>query len=186
MSKRMERNELLLELDGDTLVLRAVWSAITSAPFPLVVVNGFERERVRREPRGLDHTIVVNPEFEGPSSRLPHVGLRPLHDDVGAAVAMLPDVVRVSAATFSGGKAAVTGASSPLAGSRYGDGRAPPIHFRRLLFDELLAWDDGGCSRPVVRGHAGEALHVDRPAEVLDDLDAPEDWVRLAGRSGAD
>lgn len=185
-STRMGRNKLLLELDGETLVRRAVRSAITAALSPVVVVTGFERERVRRELRGLDRTIVVNPEFDGPSSRSFHVGLRALPGDVGAAVVILPDMVHVSAETLSRVTAAAKGASPPLVVSRYGDVTAPPILFRRALFDELLAWDGEGCGKPVVRAHAHEAAYVDWPAEALDDADTPEDWARLGGGVEAD
>ena len=184
-SRRMGRNKLLLELGGESLVRRAVRNAVRAGLSPVVVVVGFEKERVRRELRGLDRMIVANPDFDGPSSRSFHAGLGALPSDVGAAVVILPDMVRVSAETLRAVKAAGTARprSRPpvLVVSRYGGVTAPPILFRRVLFDELLAWDGEGCGKPVVKAHASEAAYVDWPPDLLDDVDTPEDWARLGG-----
>ena len=184
-SRRMGRNKLLLELDGQSLVRRATGNAVRAGLSPVVVVVGFESERVRRELRGLGPTIVRNPDFDGPSSRSFHVGLGALPPDVEGAVVVLPDMVRVSSETLRAvkdlGTAAPPARRPPLVVSRYGGVSAPPILFRRSLFDELLAWDGEGCGKPVVRAHASEALYVDWPPELLDDVDTPEDWKQLGG-----
>src|SRR5690606_39667905 len=69
----------------------------------------------------------------------------------------------------------------------------PPSHpfpyttlFRsRELFAELLAWSGEGCGKPVVQAHAREALHVDWPPAMLEDVDTPEDLERVTGRSAS-
>ena len=179
MSTRMGKNKLLLELDGEPLVRRAARSALDAGLDPVVVVVGFEAHQVRRALEGLHVDIVTNHDFRGPSSKSFHSGLSALPPDVTAAVVILPDMVHVSAETLGRVHAAAGTSSAPLIASRYGDVTAPPILFRRPLFDELLAWEGEGCGKPVVKAYASEAMYVDWPVEALDDVDTPEDFARV-------
>src|SRR5947199_9320372 len=95
---------------------------------------------------------------------------------------MLGDMVRVSAETLAMLVAAARGTEAPLVVSRYGDVTAPPLLFRRALFGELLAWSGEGCGKTVVQGHRDEALFLDWPAEVLADVDTPEDFAAATAR----
>jgi len=195
-STRMGCNKLMLELDGETLVRRAARIAEAGGLAPVVVVVGFEEGRVRDELRELRPTIVTNPAFAGPSSLSFHVGLRALPSDVDAAVVVLPDMVHVSRSMIRGLVSTAQGGPGiaerspdaasppPLVVSRYGGVTAPPILFRRKLFDELLAWTGEGCGRPVVRAHAAEAAYLDWPSATLDDVDTPDDWEQLARSQG--
>lgn len=181
-SSRMGRNKMLLRLDGEALVRRATRTALSAGLAPVVVVVGFEGELVRRELEGLDCQTATNADYTGPSSRSFHVGLRALPPEVGAAVAILPDMVHVTEAMVRGLVATSKESPAPLLVSRYGDVTAPPILFRRALFGELLDWEGEGCGKPIVRAHAHEASYLDWPHSALDDVDTPEDFARVGGR----
>lgn len=181
VSSRMGRNKMLLQLDGESLVRRAVGAALTAGLAPVVAVVGFEEERVRRELDGLDCQTATNPSYTGFTSGSLHVGLRALPPDVGVAVVLLGDMVHVSARMLRGLLVASTVSDAPLIVSRYGDVTAPPILFQRPLFGELLDWHGEGCGKAVVRAHGHEATYLDWPAHALEDIDTPEDFAR-AGR----
>jgi molybdenum cofactor cytidylyltransferase len=181
-SSRMGRNKMLLELDGEALVRRAARIAAEGGLDPVVVVVGFEADRVHAALDGLPCRLVLNARFDGPSSRSFHAGLRALEPDVAAAVAILPDMVHVTAEMVEAVVAAARRSPAPLVASRYGEVTAPPILFRRALFAELLAWEGEGCGKPVVRAHAPETAHLDWPAALLEDLDTPEDLARMEAR----
>ena len=125
------------------------------------------------------YEFAINPDFTGPTSGSLHQGLNALGPDVEAAVVMLGDMVRVSAETLAMLVAAARGTEAPLVVSRYGDVTAPPLLFRRALFDELLAWTGEGCGKVVVQRHRESAYYLDWPAERLADVDTPEDFQRL-------
>src|SRR5437879_312284 len=133
--------------------------------------------RGRREPR-----------FHRPDERLAAQGSRAARPrrwggrDVGAAVVLLADMVLVTQQMLAGLVAAARGSPAPLVVSRYGDVTAPPLLFRRALFGELLAWSGEGCGKTVVQGHRDEALFLDWPAEVLADVDTPEDFAAATAR----
>ena len=122
---------------------------------------------------------MTNHDFHGPSSKSFHAGLNSLPPEVDAVVVILPDMVHVSAETLGRVHAAAGTSSEPLIASRYGSVTAPPILFRRSLFDELLAWDGEGCGKPVVKAYVSETTFVDWPIEMLDDVDTPEDFARV-------
>lgn len=183
-SRRMGKNKMLLELDGESLIRRAAKRALAAGLSPLVVVIGHEADRLRAELKGLPVTIAVNPAYTGPTSGSLHQGLNALGSDVDAAIVMLGDMVQVTAETLAMLIAAARGTEASLVVSRYGDVTAPPLLFRRALFAELLAWTGEGCGKAVVQAHKHEAMYIDRPQALLVDVDTPEDFAAAiaAGR----
>jgi len=175
-SRRMGRNKMLLELEGEALVRRAARRALAAGLSPVVVVLGHEADRVRAALADLGLLIALNPDFAGPTSGSLHAALDLLGEDVGAAVVLLGDMVHVSEAALAELMRRARSSHAPLVVSRYGDVTAPPLLFRRALFGELLAWTGEGCGKAVVQAHKREALYVDRPAGVLVDVDTPEDF----------
>ena len=180
-SRRMGagRNKMLLELDGEPLVRRAARRALAAGLAPVVVVLGHEADRVQAALAGLGCDCVVNPDFTGPTSGSLHLGLRGLGADAGAAVVTLGDMVHVSDDMLARLIAAGRESDAPLVVSRYGEVTAPPLLFRRVLFDELLAWTGEGCGKAVVQRHRDSARYLDWPAERLTDVDTPDDFQRL-------
>ena len=179
-STRMGRNKMLLELDGVTLVRRAVEHAVAAGLFPVVVVIGPEAEFVREAVDGLPCTFAINSEFTGPTSGSLHAGLNALPPGVAAVMVMLGDMPFVTSTMLRQLTFALNSKSAPLAVSRYGEVLAPPLLFQRALFAELLAWHGEGCGKQVVLRHSDAAAFVDWPVEALNDVDTPAD-ARRAG-----
>jgi len=182
-SSRMGTNKMLLELDGESLVRRAVRRALAAGLAPVVVVIGHEPDRIRAELKDLAVEFAVNPDYTGPTSGSLHRGLNALGPEVGAAVVMLGDMVRVTRETLAMLVAAARGTDAPLVVSRYGAVTAPPLLFRRALFPELLGWTGEGCGKTVVKAHSHEAMYVDRPVALLADVDTPEDFAAAQNSS---
>ena len=182
-SRRMGRNKMLLELEGESLVRRAAKRALAAGLSPVVVVIGHEADRVRAELKDLPVEFAVNPDYTGPTSGSLHQGLNRLGPEVDAAIVMLGDMVRVSEQTLAMLVAAARGTEAPLVVSRYGTVTAPPLLFRRALFTELLAWTGEGCGKAVVQAHSREAMFVDRPVALLADVDTPADFEAVQSRS---
>ena len=184
-SRRMGpgRNKMLLELEGEPLVRRAVRRALTAGLSPVVVVLGHEADRARAVLADLPVEIALNPNFTGPTSTSLHAGLDRLGRDVDAAVVLLGDMVHVSEAALAELVSRARTSDAPLVVSRYGDVTAPPLLFRRLLFGELRAWTGEGCGKAVVQAHQHEALYVDRGPEMLEDVDTPEDFQKAQNSS---
>src|SRR3989442_11008609 len=95
-SRRMGRNKMLLELEGESLVRRAARRALEAGLSPVVMVLGHEAERLRVELAGLPCDCAINPDYTGPTSGSLHLGLERLPADVEAVVVLLAPMVLVT------------------------------------------------------------------------------------------
>ncbi|WP_420617155.1 nucleotidyltransferase family protein [Candidatus Palauibacter sp.] len=188
-STRMGRNKLLLDVDGETLVRRAVRLAVEVGLDPVILVTGRFREAVEREVDDLDCAPTFNPDHETGIQTSVACGVAAVPADSGAAVVMLPDMPFVTAPMVRTLVERYAETDAPLVVSRYGEVNAPPILYGRGLFGEISRMR-AGCGREVVRRHHERAIHVDWPAERLRDLDRPDEYesVRreLAGATAGD
>lgn len=187
-SKRMGRNKLLLELNGETVVRRAARTAIAAGLDPVIVVTGHAREAVEGELHGLRCRSVFNGAHAQGTHTSVAAGIGAVEPTAcAAAIVMLADMPLVTPAMLRTLVEHYRESGVPLVASRYG-GRvnAPPILYDRRLFGELREMD-ARCGRAVVRRHRHEAVEVVWPSETGLDLDRPEDYERiremLAGRA---
>jgi molybdenum cofactor cytidylyltransferase len=183
-STRMGSNKMLLELEGEPLVRRAVRAALAASVGPVLVVVGHEAERVGETVSDLPCEIVLNPEHAlGAGSSL-RAGVQAVPAEAGAAVVVLGDMPFVTGAMIRGVVERYREGHPRLVVSRYGSVTAPPTLFDRSLFGELLALggEDGG--RQVVRAHQHEAARCVWRDKAVADVDVAEDYARLLeGRS---
>ena len=120
-STRMGRNKLLPELDGEPVIRRAVGRAIDAGLSPVIVVLGFEADRIREVLSGLTHQEVVNAEFETGISSSVGLGIAAVPDEAIAAVVMLPGMPFVTTSMLETLMARYRESDAPLVISRYGD-----------------------------------------------------------------
>ncbi len=174
-STRMGRNKLLLDVDGETLVRRAVRLAGEAGLDPVILVTGRFREAVEREVEDLGCKPTFNPDHETGIQTSVARGVAAVPADCGAAVVMLPDMPFMTGRMVRTlmERHAETGA--PLVVSRYGEVNAPPILYGRGLFAEISRMR-AGCGREVVRRHHERAVHVEWPADRLRDVDRPDEY----------
>ena len=185
-SKRMGRNKLLLELDGETVVRRAVRTAIAAGLSPVVVVTGHARGEVEGQLRGLGCSTVHNRDYAAGTHTSVGAGIGAVGDECGAAVVILADMPFVTPAMLCVLVGRYREARPPLVASRYGGSvNAPPVLYDRGLFGELRRMD-ARCGREVVRRHLHAAIEVDWPAEAGRDLDHPEDYERIRAEPAGD
>lgn len=175
-STRMGRNKLLLEIDGETLVRRVVRAACGAGLDRVVVVLGHDEARVRTELDGLSCETIVNPDHARGAGTSVHAGVRHVAAEATAAVIVLADMPRVSAAMIAGLVDRYRTTHAPVVFSRYGEIQAPPTLYDRALFGELLAIDDDRGGKQVVLRHQAEAEAVVWPESALQDIDSPADY----------
>ena len=180
-STRMGENKLLLALDGETVVRRALRAAADAGLDPVVVVLGHEAERVRAEIAGLPCVPIVNPRHAAGKGTSLQAGIAEVSSatQAGAAVVMLADMPFVTAAMLATVVARHRASGAPMVVSRYGEVNAPPILYARALFAELLALPGEACGKEMIRRHKPEAALVTWPEDALADIDLPEDYRRI-------
>jgi molybdenum cofactor cytidylyltransferase len=184
-STRMGENKLLFELEGESVVRRAVGQASAAGLDPVVVVLGHDADRVRGEPRGPVVPLRRQPglrerdqqlaqdRHRDPSRHGPGGGRTARRHAVVTAAMLATLVERYGAGT------------APLVISDYDGVNAPPMLYDRSLFPELLTMEGEGCGKQVVRRHRSEADVVAWPAAALTDLDVPDDYARVRSRLAA-
>lgn len=178
-STRMGRNKLLIEIDGETLLRRAVRQAIGADLDPVIVVLGHEAGRARDAVAGLPCRPVVNEGYMHGVNASLRAGIGAVPPEAVATVVVLADMPLVTAPMIATLVERYRATAVPLVVSEYLGVIAPPTLYDRALFGELLATDAEGCVRRVVRRHEDEALRVAWPPLALTDLDVPEDVERV-------
>ncbi len=177
-SSRFGANKLLIDIDGEPIVRRAARRALEAGLAPVIVVLGFEADRVVEALQGLDVVPVVNPDHSTGMHRSLQAGIERVPPDCEAAVVILADMPLVTAAMSAAVVARFRSGPETLVISRYGEVQAPPTLYARALFPALRAAGAGG-GRAVVRDRRREAAALDWPPALLADLDRPEDIERL-------
>ena len=185
-SSRMGRNKLLLEVAGQSVLRRAVVTAVEAGLDPVLVVLGHESERARAEVESLRCEVVLNPDFqEGIHSSL-RTGIAAVPARCVAAVVLLADMPLVEARMIRTLVQRHEAERPALVVSDYEGVDAPPILYDRQLFGELRVLEGEGCGKRVVKRHTAEAVRIRWPARALTDLDLPEDVERVRAELGGE
>jgi molybdenum cofactor cytidylyltransferase len=179
LGTRMGRNKMLINLDGRSVVRRAVETATAARLSPVLVVMGHEHDRVQADLNGLLYLKVINPDYALGMNTSLRAGIAAVPDSCAAALLMLADMPLVDARMLTDLCEAFRSKQSPLVVSTYDQVVAPPIVYGRELFAELLALRAEDCGKRVVKAHRDEALELAWPASALTDLDQPGDVDRV-------
>jgi molybdenum cofactor cytidylyltransferase len=183
-SSRLGTNKLLIDIGGETIVRPAPRRALEAGLAPVIVVLGFEADRVAEALQGVDVMQVVNQDHTGGMGGSMRAGLGQVPADCEAAVVILADMPLVTSAMSAALVARFRRGPEPLVISLYGGVQAPPTLYTRALFPALGAADEGG-GRLVVREHRAAAAAMEWPPALLADLDRPEDLQRLRSQGPA-
>lgn len=184
-SRRMGKNKLFLSLQGQSVLRRAVGTAVAAGLHPVLVVLGHEAERARAELEGLPCTSVLNPAYAQGISTSLRTGIAAVPEQSAAALVMLADMPFVTKEMLTTLIERYQGSSSPLVVSSYEGIDAPPMLYDKSLFAELRELDGDGCGKKVVKRHRKEGLEVAWPASALKDLDVPADVDQARAELGA-
>jgi molybdenum cofactor cytidylyltransferase len=174
-------NKLLAEIGGRPLVRIVTDQVLASRARPVVVVTGYQRERVEAALAGLPVDFVHNAAFaDGLGSSL-KVGIAALPAQADGVIVCLGDMPQVDAAMID----KLVGALAPDKGALIAvptiDGqRGNPVVWSRRFFPELMAVEGDIGARHLI-GRYGEAV-TEVPltgTAALTDVDTPEALERV-------
>ena len=188
-SARMSpRNKLLEEIGGRPVVVRVAETALASAARPIVVVTGFEAERVTEALRGLDLTCVQNPDFAAGLSSSLRAGLAALPADSSGALILLGDMPFVEPRDLAALIAAFAakGPNSICVPARDGR-RGNPILWGSAYFPEMMRLSGDAGAKLLLEVHRDRVTEVEAASDgIFADIDAPSDLARLNPQPGSD
>jgi molybdenum cofactor cytidylyltransferase len=164
-----------------TLVGHAAHAAIEAGLDPVVVVVGYEAEKVSEALSGLPVRVVMNPEFAAGRSTSIRTGLDALPDRSGAALFLLADQPLIDAGIIKNILQIRRKTLAPVCVPVFEGRRGNPVLFDRSLFAGLreLTGDTGG--RTLLEKYRDSLVTVPAGSAVVTDIDTPEDYRRLTG-----
>lgn len=181
-SSRMgDTNKLLVEAWGKALVRHAVEAAVGSLASPVVVVTGFEADRIEACLAGLPVTIAYNGDYGRGISTSLQCGIAALPVDAEGAIICLADMPGVQAGHLD----RLIGAFDPemdraVCVPSHNGRRGNPVLWSRLFFPEIMALTGDEGARKLLRKH-GPVVHKVEMASgaILWDVDTPDALVGL-------
>jgi molybdenum cofactor cytidylyltransferase len=183
-STRMGVPKLLLPLGGEPIVRRTARHLCDSGYDEVLVVSGSEQPRIIEALDGLPVRHALNPEFATGMGSSFRTGIQHLPADSDAAMFALADQPFVGAGEYRALLDAWRLQKPLIVGSRFGDVTAPPHLFARPLYPELTVLQHG--ARDVLERHASAMVVLHFPAQLLLDIDTPEDYERARARVTAE
>jgi molybdenum cofactor cytidylyltransferase len=174
-------NKLLAAVDGKLMVARAVEVVAASQVERIIVVTGFERERIEQALKSYRVDFVHNPAYaEGISTAL-RAGLAALPDDLDGVLVCLGDMPQVSTAHIN----RLIAAFDPVEGraicvpTHHGK-RGNPVLWAKRFFSEMreVAGDVG--AKHLLGEHDTLVCEVEMSDRgVLVDIDSPQALAAL-------
>jgi molybdenum cofactor cytidylyltransferase len=173
------RPKVLLAAGEQTLLSHVVTAAKASQCDTVLVVAGSHADEVAREAKLLGARVVVNPRYMDGMATSLAAGLAALPPECEAAVILLGDQPRVSAAAIDRLIGVYRTAGKAMVLSRYGAVSGAPALIARPLFGDVQALTGDMGARGLAARHPDRVAEVPLAPEEAWDVDTPDDLSRL-------
>lgn len=169
-------NKLIADIGGKPLVRIAAEQALASKARPVIVVTGHQRDKVEAALKGLDVSVVHNPDYADGLGTSLRTGIAAVPATADGAIICLGDMPQVDAGLIDKLLAAFDPERGALVVVPVIDGkRGNPVVWSRRFFNDLMNVQGDVGARYLI-GSYGEAVAevpVDSAA-ALTDVDTPE------------
>jgi molybdenum cofactor cytidylyltransferase len=181
-STRMRgKNKLLTKIDGKPMIRRVVETALNSKVDEVVVVLGWEADKVREVLSDLPCRFTVNKNYERGQSSSIRVGLREIGQATLAVLILPGDIAIIDTKSINIVLDAFNQYSNPIVVAAHDGKPGHPILLAKQLFSEIEGINEQTFGlKAVVQRHESELRLVETGSEnTLIDFDTPEDLKRL-------
>jgi molybdenum cofactor cytidylyltransferase len=175
-STRLGQAKQLVSIDGEALLLRTVRVAREAGCSPIVVVTGFDAERMRTVLEDAAVMVVNNEEWRsgmGSSLRCGVAALDGLDPRPSDALLLVCDQIALSADVLRELRRVHGRGERPITASRYAGRAGVPAIFPAQYFAELLQVEGDRGARGVLERHADDVALIEF-GDGVKDLDTPE------------
>lgn len=180
-SSRFGQAKQLLSFQGESLVRRAVRTAIEAGCACVTVVVGDARDRIETELRETPAVIVENPEWQrglGTSIRCGLRHLLSLRPEIDAVVLLACDQPFADASVITSLIAQRENSHKPIVACSYANTLGIPALFARACFESLLALPDDSGAKALIESHSADVAQIEFEKGAID-IDTPADFERI-------
>jgi molybdenum cofactor cytidylyltransferase len=179
-------NKLLCEVDGLPMINRAVQAAVDSRCAAVVVVTGWQADRIEAALASKAVSFVRNPDYADGMSGSLRRGLASLPDGVDAVLIQLADMPWICAAHIDRLVEAFDRCDPKIVVPVRGDRRGHPVLWPRRFFAQISQLSGDIGARELLAQHASQvrAVVFDSDA-IFQDIDTPEQLALTPGVAGA-
>jgi molybdenum cofactor cytidylyltransferase len=178
-STRMGTQKLLLPLGQEAIVRRTVRQVCDAGFDDVLVVLGHAHEMTLAALDGLPIRHAINARYESGMGSSFRTAIEHLPDSA-AAMFTLADQPFVTTNEYRMVLDTCRQQAPDIISVRYGEVMAPPHLFRREFFPELAQLQHG--ARSLLERHRDRATVLHFPADLLMDIDTPEDYELAKSR----
>lgn len=180
-ASRLGQPKQLLSFRGESLVRRAVRSAIEAGCTCVAVVVGDARDRIEIELSETSAVIVENPEWQRGLGTSIRCGLRHLlssRPELNAVVLLACDQPFVDASIITSLIAQQENSGKPIVASSYAGTLGIPALFDHSCFESLLALPDDSGAKVLIASRPADVAQIEFEQGVAD-IDTPADFEQL-------
>ena len=177
-SSRFGRAKLLEELDGKSLVRRALETAQCACPGNTWLVTGHTANAIADAAAGIADHIVYNPDYESGMGTSIASGVTACSQQADAVVVMLADQALITESHLSDLARSWSGDAGRIVATAFSGTLGPPVLFGQDFFDELSTLDGDDGAKQLLRRHAAAVRSI-RFEPAMTDIDTRGDLNRL-------
>ena len=179
-SARIKENKLLLRLDGETLIRHVVKTATRSNADEVIVVLGYDAEKVKQQLLRLQCKLITNENYLKGQSESVKIGLAAVPSSAEAVMVLPADVALIDEHSINTVIDEYRRSENRIVIASHRNQSGHPILLDRTLFPEIseISEDTFGL-KSVIDRHRAEVKYVDVGTEnVLIDIDTEEEFNR--------
>ena len=180
-SRRMGQPKQLLVLGGESLIRKAVKTALAvSQTQNVIVVLGANHDHIKLELTDLNCQIVINKNWQQGMGTSLKVGLQKalsLNPNIEACLFKLADQPFIKATHLNSIISAFAKYSDKIIAAQYKERLGVPAMIPATIFPFLLSLNEDQGARAIIKANAHLTEGVDF-SDVLFDIDTPEDYEK--------
>jgi molybdenum cofactor cytidylyltransferase len=182
-SSRMAPCNKLLELvEGKPIIAYAASAALESGAEPVILVTGFEAERIVEALRGLKVAVAHNADHERGLSASLRAGLKALPPDTDGALILLGDMPEIQSGDLKALSGAFADNHTICVPVRHGR-RGNPVLWGAHYFPKMAGLTGVVGAKPLMAKFAEHVIEVPIESDsIFADIDTPSDLARLKAK----
>jgi len=177
-STRMKENKLLLRINGESLIRHVVKTATGSNADEVIVVVGYEAEKVKQQLLRLQCKLIMNENYLKGQSESVKTGLTAVSSNAEAVMVLPADVALIDEQSINKVIDEYRRSKNPIVIASHQHQSGHPILLDSALFPEIseITEDTFGL-KAVINRHRAEVKYIEVGTEnALIDIDTQEEF----------